>query len=194
MRESFYTRNIKAIIDNEDILHIINYLRQKNVLKFNICCEYCGNEMVQVAKTSSIDKHSFRCLTKDCDKYQTHLSIRHGSFIEEFTISLKKFVEFVYFFSMELDQSQLCELVGISRSTVNKLVMKIRKQCQNYFAQNPPKLGGPGIIVEIDESKFNLYVKSHRGRASISPTWVFGLVDTSFQPARGIMKVAERRD
>jgi hypothetical protein len=55
-------------------------------------------------------------------------------------------------------------------------------------------LGGPGIIVEIDESMFNHKVKSHRGRGPARRRWVFGMVDGSYTPARGVMKVVEERN
>ena len=34
----------------------------------------------------------------------------------------------------------------------------------------------------------------HRGRAPRQPVWVFGMVDTSFTPARGYMEIVPRRD
>jgi hypothetical protein len=55
-------------------------------------------------------------------------------------------------------------------------------------------LGGPGIIVQVDESKFNFNIKSHRGRVPSEKVWVFGLVETSFTPARGAMKFVASRD
>ena len=38
-------------------------------------------------------------------------------------------------------------------------------------------------MVQKDESKFNFNVKSHKGNP-VEPTWVFGLVEISFLPAR----------
>ncbi|KAK9731904.1 hypothetical protein QE152_g13295 [Popillia japonica] len=47
-----------------------------------------------------------------------------------------------------------------------------REVCLEYFMYRPTKLGGPGIVVEIDESKFGRrkYHKGHR----IEGQWVFG--------------------
>jgi hypothetical protein len=42
----------------------------------------------------------------------------------------------------------------------------------------PVELGGPGVIVQIDESLFNHKSKYNRGRRASKEQWVFGLADT----------------
>ena len=53
--------------------------------------------------------------------------------------------------------------------------------------------GGPGIICQIDESLFCHKQKYGKGRASETQTWVFGIADTSFSPARFYMEVVPNR-
>ena len=55
------------------------------------------------------------------------------------------------------------------------------------------KLGGPGVICQIDESAFSHKPKYHRGRAPKSEIWVFGIVDTSFTPGRAYLQIVEDR-
>lgn len=73
----------------------------------------------------------------------------------------------------------------------------------------PIVLGGPGIIVQIDESLFrhkpkvgNYYIcvllansslQNHRGRPTSTEKWVFGIVDTSFSPSLGYMELVPNR-
>ncbi|KAF9744318.1 hypothetical protein NGRA_3576 [Nosema granulosis] len=57
----------------------------------------------------------------------------------------------------------------------------------------PIRLGGLGIICQIDESLFVHKVKYHRGRAPRRQVWVFGIVDTSTSPAIGYMRIVEDR-
>jgi transposase-like protein len=58
------------------------------------------------------------------------------------------------------------------------------------------ELGGPGIIVQIDESLFNHKPKYQRGRRASKDkeTWVFGIADTSHTPAVTYMQTVEKRD
>jgi transposase-like protein len=51
----------------------------------------------------------------------------------------------------------------------------IRDVCAEYFNQNPVEIGGPGIHVEIDESKFGRR-KYNRGRWQ-EGHWVFGGIE-----------------
>ena len=37
-------------------------------------------------------------------------------------------------------------------------------------------------------------IKQHLGRTAQQPIWIFGVVDTSFQPARGYMEIVPGRD
>jgi len=70
------------------------------------------------------------------------------------------------------------------------LIMKITI----YFARNPIKLGGPNIVVQVDEIKLNHNVKAHRGRGIKDPTWVLTMADTSTTPAKGYAKVIPKKD
>jgi predicted DNA-binding protein (UPF0251 family) len=183
MTETFFTRTIQPLLNLTEHLHLIEYLRQKCVFVYEVHCLGCSTSMFQVKKTSAVDKYAFRCAQKGCIKYQSYASIRTGSFLNEFSISLKKFINFIYLFSRETLQKEIMEQVGISESTVHKLVVKLRTKIEHYLLNNPIVLGGPQVICQIDESKFNFNVKAHKGHAPLVPILVFGIVDTSFRPA-----------
>lgn len=194
MVETFFTSVINPILNSYSQLEIIQYLRQKNVLKQETKCVSCSVAMIQVKKNDSVDGYAFRCFNKTCTRYRTHKSIRCESFLDDFNIDLKKFIYFVYLYSKEESCETITETIGISSSMLYRMISKLRSKITSYFLNNPIILGGPSVLVQIDESKFNFNVKSHRGHAPRAPIWVFGIVDTSFSPARGFMKVVERRD
>jgi hypothetical protein len=150
--------------------------------------------MTQVKKETSVDKYSFRCCNRTCQKFKTHRSIRANSFLEDFNIPLKKFLHFLYLYTSEVEVSKITKLVEISISQTYKLVSKLRLKINSHFEAFPIVLGGPGIVVQIDESKFNFNVKANRGHAPVEKVWVFAMVDTSYRPAREMMKIVERRD
>jgi len=43
----------------------------------------------------------------------------------------------------------------------------------DYFDNNPIRLGGPGIVVQVDETKINFNVKSHRGKGDFNIKLIF---------------------
>jgi hypothetical protein len=114
--------------------------------------------------------------------------------LEHLTISLQKFIHVVYLYSRETSREKIRDTTGVSLSVIYKIVKLIRLRIENYFERNPIVLGGPNVIVQIDESKFNFNVKAHRGQAPLEAIWVFGIVDTSFRPARGFVQIVAQRD
>jgi hypothetical protein len=62
-----------------------------------------------------------------------------------------------------------------------------------YFMENPIKLGGQSVIVQVDETKLTHNVKFHRGRTPKFNDWELTMVDTSTTPAKGFAQVVENR-
>ena len=69
----------------------------------------------------------------------------------------------------------------------------LREVVSEQLMNNPIQLGGPGVIVEIDESLFRHKPKYHRGRYPVEDSWVFGMVDRSTSPAIGVMEIVPDR-
>ena len=67
------------------------------------------------------------------------------------------------------------------------------KKIQLFWSQ-PCKIGwsGGGVIVHIDETKFNFNVKNRRGM-SVNACWAFVIVNTSLTPALGVCGVIPNR-
>jgi len=82
---------------------------------------------------------------------------------------------------------------GLDRETVRKIYNELRNIVSEHLQHDPIRLGGLGIICQIDESLMCHKQKYHRGRVARAQTWVFGIVDTSFKPAKGCMEVVSYR-
>ena len=90
----------------------------------------------------------------------------------------------------------------------------LREVCSTKLLQSPIILGGPGVIVQVDESLFRhkpkaseylascieqklencVHLQNNRGRRPHDPIWVFRLVDTSHTPGLGYMEIVQQRD
>ena len=70
----------------------------------------------------------------------------------------------------------------------------MRDVCSTKLLNTPPDLGGPGVVVQIDESLFNHTSKYQRGRRPDKETWVFGIADTSTKLAVTYMQTVAKRD
>lgn len=141
-------------------------------------CDRCDLPM----KLYTIDgAHYWRCMNKrknshkktvKCDK---RVTIKRNSFFDNSHLSFKQILIFVH--------------EWLHFSEINKIMLETRISSRsatnwNDFAKDvtiefvfngSKKIGGPGKIVEIDESKFGKR-KYHRGHA-VEGQWVFGGVD-----------------
>ena len=114
-------------------------------------------------------------------------------FFANSNIPLPKWLHLMYLWATKASNKQTQLQTGLSNHTIIDAFACLRKICGRYLQENPIQLGGPGIIVPVDESQFSHKPKHHRGRAAEIPIWVFGIVDTSFKPSVGFMEIVENR-
>jgi transposase-like protein len=87
-------------------------------------------------------------------------------------ISETKVRELIRLFALDLDASQVAEIIHLNRNTVNRYLKEIRKKIATYCESQSPFSGE----VEVDESYFGARrIKGHRGRGAFGKTIVFGI-------------------
>ncbi|KAI5154118.1 hypothetical protein ENBRE01_3300 [Enteropsectra breve] len=63
-----------------------------------------------------------------------------------------------------------------------------------YYHLLNSKLGGPGIVCQIDETKLNHKPKYNVGNWLRTELWAFGIVDTSYSPSLGYTLIVDQRN
>ena len=87
-------------------------------------------------------------------------------------ISEAKFRQIIRLFSVDLNASQISELTGISRNSINKILTALRVRIASVCESERPFKGE----VEVDESFFGAKrKKGKRGRGAYGKTIVFGI-------------------
>jgi transposase len=87
-------------------------------------------------------------------------------------ISEPKIRQFLHLFSIDLNATQISQLTGLNRNTVNRYVKEIRIHLARLCEEQSPFRGE----VEIDESYFGARrIKGQRGRGARGKTVVFGI-------------------
>ncbi|ORD93149.1 hypothetical protein ECANGB1_978 [Enterospora canceri] len=130
------------------------------------------------------DGMAFRCYNHDCNGYSKYHSIRVESVLNEFSAPLSSIIKVCCKCFNNHTQVQIMTEVNLNKKVVMKIIDRLRTFCCLNVAENPVKLGGDGIVVQIDESLFRHKQKYHRGRQPGCEIWVFGLADVSFTPAK----------
>ncbi len=94
-----------------------------------------------------IDKYSWWC--RQC---KTRKSIRDGSFFSRSKLELDQWIIIIFFWAREQPVGDAAELVGVSERIGIDMYQWLREVCTEKLLLTPMILGGPGIIVQIDES------------------------------------------
>ena len=182
--------DIKTIMNMGD-REIIEWLQAEELLKRNVQCIACGSFLILADLADRPDKVGWRCLSHDCAKRNHSVSVRTQSFFSGSKLSLKYQLLLALFWAQNIRNNQITRILGLSKTTVTKFFKKFRNLTSLHFQMQPIKLGGPGNIVEIDESAFSRKAKFHRGSALHKKTlWVFGAVA---QDGMGFMQVVPNR-
>ncbi|KAG0440719.1 hypothetical protein DMUE_1536 [Dictyocoela muelleri] len=141
-------------------------------LLFSRGCLYCGSSLTWHSKKG----YMVRCRWKHCSKKYSLFSNTIFSSNYEKNI-VKLFILKKWLSGSSVGEIQRWTLV--SRHRVYKLLRKISKLniVDKYYAYFD-KIGGGGIIVEVDESKFGKrkYERGHK----VDGVWILGAVERSY--------------
>ncbi|ORD95800.1 Y132A [Hepatospora eriocheir] len=74
-----------------------------------------------------------------------------------------------------------------------KIIDLLQRQYLKHAIENPLRLGGDGMVVQIDESLFRHKQKYYRCRQPEKEIQAFGLADVSFTPAKISLHVVPNR-
>jgi transposase-like protein len=158
-----------------DLGKVIDYLRSKSILKNDLHCDRCDRFMRTASDKNKPDGFYFRC-----DGCGSKHSIRTGSFLTRSKLSLGQFLVLFYLWTLKTPIEQTAIMLGITEHPVVDWCNLIREVCTaKLLFESGPTLGGPGQVVQIDESVI-YKPKYHRGHALRDPVkWIFGLYDVA---------------
>ncbi|XP_065652863.1 uncharacterized protein LOC136080179 [Hydra vulgaris] len=171
----------------------IRWCREFGLLAINMICPRC-NIQCNEQNCHNVDGKIWRCMQKQCKK---KISIRVGSFFERSQLKLWQIIGITYIWTRSAGKSRGLSVEDIQKDLEigsNKTVVDWNQFCRDiavtYFLNNRVQLGGPGSIVEIDESLFSRR-KYNRGRIK-EDQWIFGAYDIATK--EGLLIPVAHRD
>lgn len=159
------------------MVNAINWLMENGLIKQQSICNECRMPRKKVPSKRTTDGTAWRCMSRGCRLYKNYTSIREGSFFHNLTIDLRSCISIIWKWGLNCTQEHVLNEVAVAPSSVKKIYAKLRACCKKYFERNPVRLGGDGVICQIDESLFRHKPKNHRGRAAEFELWVFGMIE-----------------
>ena len=152
------------------------FLQNHNVLRAAppICgTTACNRLMTEIKRAGSSDGVMYRC---PVHKGNTQ-SIRQNSFLANSHLKLEQFTLLLYLWCQETSNKAAMSMLGLSSATVVDWYNLFREICSQYLIRHRQQIGGPGVIVEIDESLVAKR-KCHVGHI-VPERWVFGGVNAA---------------
>jgi hypothetical protein len=141
---------LKNVIFEEE--EAIEFLFREGILRVPRSCIHC---LGALRREGSL----WRCTSRECRKT---VSIYQDTVLSGVRMGPSKFLFFGYLWLVKDSATSIITKMGLSSATVTNNLEKIRKLVAEKINLSNKKIGGEGIIVEIDESKFGKR-KNNRG-------------------------------
>ena len=142
----------------DDVEECIRWCRQYGLMAVHMNCPTC-NLPCNEQNRAVIDGKTWRCTVRACRKI---INIRKGSFFEGSHLQLWQILGITSIWVMSAGKSRGLSVKDVQAQldighagTVVDWNQYCRDIAVQYFLNNPVQLGGPGRIVEIDESLFS---------------------------------------
>lgn len=162
-------------LEKKGKLDVVKYCMSVGLISRNYTCSNCNENMKLVERKDKDDGYNWVCRVYGNNKHYVKRSIRCGSWFEESKLSLIDVLQLTYLWVKKTRNEWITDELGISKNTVTDWMNFCREVCVEVVVRESVKLGGPGKIVEIDESKFSKR-KYNRGKR-VKGEWVFGGVE-----------------
>lgn len=136
--------------------NLVSYLQHRQLLADSQTCVNCGIPMSLRKKLDISDGLIFRC-----GICKTTKSLRAGSFFHKSKLTLQKWLVLLYWWVRDYPVSDAAQEAQVGRDTTINVYQWLREVCSTKLLSMPIRLGGPGKIVQIDESLFRHKPKVH---------------------------------
>lgn len=160
----------------------LNYLLNRGVFYESILCDKCGSEM-----NRNVIRWTFRCGKKNCRR---EISIRKYTFFFESQLKCHQIMQIGLFWINKLAVLSTISLTGHSSKTITDFYSHFRKLVSATLEKEDTMIGGEGITVQLDESKFGKR-KNHRGH-NVDGVWIFGGVEDTEEKKVFLCQVNDR--
>jgi transposase-like protein len=161
------------------------YLLDKNVIEVPEVCPECGGN---ISTYNEAKPYMFRCTRKrNCGRA---FSILKNTFFGSTRLSVDKILLLSYLWLCRTPTTGIIQQLKLSPNTVCNWCNHLRQLVALDIQQEGDKIGGEGIIVEIDESKFGKrkFNQGHR----VEGVWVVGGVERTAEKKMFAVSVANR--
>lgn len=156
---------------------MVDFLMENRFIRREVMCVSCGIYMSLSKYTKSKDKYGWRCYNSKCKNHKKYFSIRINSFFNDFSIPFVDVFRIIIKYGCRVPLYCIINSIRFNRETTSKVIQHLKALIPQADFSND-KLGGPGKIIQVDETMLNYKIKSHRGRTPNNKTDALCIVET----------------
>lgn len=150
---------------------VVRKVRTIGLLPVEMRCAICADLMIDRQEPNT-DGLIFSCDKRSCRKRK---SIRATSFFEKAKLTLCDCMLLLHLWSKGYSEKLIIDDFSFSNKTVVDWFRFCRDLCVHHFEADNTIIGGPGTVVEIDETMI-VKRKYNRGRI-LTAGWLFGGIE-----------------
>jgi transposase-like protein len=171
---------VKDILFDDDSCR--QFLIDNNVFYESLTCAGCQSQM-----TRRLDRFTFQCPKKQCRK---EFSMRKHTFFFGSMLKCSEILYLAYLWLNRVSTSSAITMTGHSPNTVSAFYSHFRKLVAASLNEEAQVIGGPGTIVEVDETKMGKrkYNRGHR----VEGAWVVAGIERTEERRVFLVRVDER--
>ena len=158
----------------------IEFLLEKAIIYPTVQCQACVNDTRR-------EKKRWVCRKYSCRKT---ISIFASSFFADTRLKCNEVLMICYFWLIKATYSVILAATGHSSITVSEYTRFCRQMVAEVIDDEDMRIGGPGVIVEVDESKLGKR-KNHLGHM-VDGVWILGGVERTAQRKIFVEPVPDR--
>jgi transposase-like protein len=145
-------------------------------------CETCNKDMIL-----NRERMTYRHY---CNIIRTEISVWKNTLFSRTHLKCNQIMNLLYLWIVESNHKTLMATGKHSSRTITQFIRDINDMVSNMVEEEDQIIGGPGIVVEIDESKLSKR-KYHRGHR-VEGVWVVGGVEKTNERKIFIIPVENR--
>ena len=126
-----------------------NFLQARNLISNNEVCPRCNQILLLSPFNSNINVgYVLRCPNRNC---RARKSLIVDTYFDHLHFPLRKYIAVIYYWASQTALRTTVEHLKLGENTLIDNFNLIRDVCSWKLLQDPIILGGPDIIVQIDE-------------------------------------------
>ncbi|KAG0426891.1 hypothetical protein DMUE_5938 [Dictyocoela muelleri] len=139
-------------------MELLNFLMEEKYIHNEKMCSVCTLGMKFVPYRRNKDLYAWRCMTTGCSDYKLYVSVRYDTFFASFSIRIDVIIRIIIRYLTKQPLHSICSHFGKPK-TVYRVISEFKKFIPAENFQNN-KMGGPGRLIQIDETMLNFKAKA----------------------------------